>query len=318
MSEALQLRVSPSPLDATHVALLGLGEVGTVFGHALVRAGAAWVGAWDIQLVGEQASAVRKRAQQAGVVVCADLPAMCAQADVIISAVTAANTLSAAQQTARHLRPGTWFLDLNSVSPTTKTQAAAAIHAGGGRYVEAAVMSSVPPYGMRVPMLIGGPHATALLPTLRAWGMTVQVASDRFGVASATKMCRSVLIKGLEALVIESYTAARHYGVEEAMLASLHETFPGIDWEREGNYFFQRVAQHGRRRAEEMREVARTVAEAGFTPLMSRAIAEKDDWMANQMHSAACSAVSTDAPWRVWADALRQAAACSSGQTSAD
>jgi hypothetical protein len=37
---------------------------------------------------------------------------------------------------------------------------------------------------------------------------------------------------------------------------------------------------HGRRRAEEMREVARTVAEAGLEPHMSAASAQRQDWAA--------------------------------------
>ena len=103
----------------------------------------------------------------------------------------------------------------------------------------------------------------------RCWptlGFAAKVASDKLGVACATKMCRSVMIKGLEAMVIESFTTARAYGVEDAVLASLDETFPGIDWEKQGAYFFQRVIEHGRRRSEEVREVAETVREIGLAP----------------------------------------------------
>jgi 3-hydroxyisobutyrate dehydrogenase-like beta-hydroxyacid dehydrogenase len=94
-------------------------------------------------------------------------------------------------------------------------------------------------------------------------------------------MCRSVMIKGLEAMVIESFTAARAWGVEDAVLASLAETFPGIDWEKQGAYFFQRVIQHGRRRAEEMREVAQTVREAGLEPWSAAGTAERQAWVAD-------------------------------------
>jgi hypothetical protein len=80
-------------------------------------------------------------------------------------------------------------------------------------------------------------------------------------------MCRSVMIKGLEAMVIESFTTARFYGVEDAVIASLQETFPGIDWEKQARYFFQRVIEHGRRRSEEVREVAETVRDAGLHAL---------------------------------------------------
>jgi 3-hydroxyisobutyrate dehydrogenase-like beta-hydroxyacid dehydrogenase len=100
-------------------------------------------------------------------------------------------------------------------------------------------------------------------------------------VASATKMCRSVMIKGLEAMVIESFTTARHYGVEDALIASLRETFPGIDWDKQAAYFFQRVIEHGRRRSEEVREVAVTVEEAGLTPWSAGGTAERQAWMAD-------------------------------------
>jgi hypothetical protein len=119
-------------------------------------------------------------------------------------------------------------------------------------------------------MLLGGVRANALAPALTGWGMDAKVVSDRIGVASAIKMCRSVMIKGLEALVIESYSTARAYGVEDHVLPTLQETFPGIDWSAQGAYFFSRVAQHGQRRAEEMRESARTVREAGFRALHGR------------------------------------------------
>jgi 3-hydroxyisobutyrate dehydrogenase-like beta-hydroxyacid dehydrogenase len=123
-------------------------------------------------------------------------------------------------------------------------------------------------------------------------------------VASAIKMCRSVMIKGLEALVIESYATARAYGVEEHVLPTLQETFPSIDWQQTGAYFFSRVVQHGQRRAEEMREAAQTVNEAGFEPFMARAIADKQQWVADQAREALFLGLPKDAPWQDYADRL--------------
>jgi 3-hydroxyisobutyrate dehydrogenase-like beta-hydroxyacid dehydrogenase len=179
------------------------------------------------------------------------------------------------------MRSGAWFLDFNSASPGAKVRAAQIVDAAGGRYVEGAVMTSVPPYRIRVPLLLGGPHAAALGPLIDILGFEAEVGPAQLGVASATKMCRSVIIKGLEAMVIESFTAARAWGVEDAVLASLAETFPGIDWEKQGAYFFQRVIQHGRRRAEEMREVAQTVREAGLEPWSAAGTAERQAWVAD-------------------------------------
>jgi 3-hydroxyisobutyrate dehydrogenase-like beta-hydroxyacid dehydrogenase len=229
---------------------------------------------------------------------------LCEQADLLISAVTASNTLAVAQAAAEHIRPGSIFLDLNSASPGTKQQAAELIDAAGAHYVEAGVMTSVPPYGIRVPMLLGGDRAEALAQTLCGMGMNARAVSADIGVASAIKMCRSVMIKGLEALVIESYTTARHYGVEKHMMATLAETFPSIDWEKQGAYFFSRVAQHGKRRAEEMREAANTVREAGFEPWMASAIAEKHDWVAQQSRGGVFDGLPGGATWQDYADCL--------------
>jgi 3-hydroxyisobutyrate dehydrogenase-like beta-hydroxyacid dehydrogenase len=132
-----------------------------------------------------------------------------------------------------------------------------------------------------VPLLLGGGDAGALAPLLLALGFDAKVASEQLGVASAVKMCRSVMIKGLEAMVIESFTTARAYGVEDAVLASLAETFPGINWEKQGAYFFQRVIEHGRRRSEEVREVAETVREIGLTPWSAQGTAERQAWVAD-------------------------------------
>jgi 3-hydroxyisobutyrate dehydrogenase-like beta-hydroxyacid dehydrogenase len=292
-------------MDGIRWGLIGYGEVGRHFASGLKSQG-VWVGAWDRKLATEGATRadMLDHARGQGVHACADVPSLCHQAHWLISAVTASQTLAVAEEAAAHLRPGTVFLDLNSASPGTKQRAACLIEEAGGRYLEAGVMTSVPPYGIRVPMLLGGPHAEALLPILKTFGMDVRVASEKLGVASATKMCRSVMIKGLEALVLESFTTARHYGVEDAMIATLQETFPGIDWARQGSYFFSRVAQHGRRRAEEMREAAHTVQEAGFEPFMAAAIAHKHAWMADQASSGLLDGLPPESDWQVFADGL--------------
>jgi 3-hydroxyisobutyrate dehydrogenase-like beta-hydroxyacid dehydrogenase len=189
---------------------------------------------------------------------------------------------------------------------TTRQQAAAAIEKAGAHYVEAGVMTSVPPYGITVPMLLGGAQAALLAETLRGWGMNAKAVATEIGIASAIKMSRSIMIKGMEALVIESYSTARHYGVEDFFLPTMAETFPQIDWAKQGAYFFSRVVQHGKRRAEEMRESARTVNEAGFPPFMAAAIAEKHDWVAQLARQGVFDGLQKDAPWQDYADRLNR------------
>jgi 3-hydroxyisobutyrate dehydrogenase-like beta-hydroxyacid dehydrogenase len=290
------------------VGLVGYGEVGRILAEDL-RAQGAVVSAYDLKFNGHAAGQLRDHAATHGVALAASHAALAARADFIVSAVTASQAVTVAQACAPTVQRGAWFVDVNSASPGAKQRAAALIDGAGARYVEGAVMTSIPPYRIKVPLLLGGSHATELAPLLAVLGFDAKVASDKLGVASATKMCRSVMIKGLEAMVIESYTTARAYGVEDAVLASLKETFPGIDWESQGAYFFQRVIEHGRRRSEEVREVAETVREAGLTPWSAEGTAERQAWVADLADAGVFGP--KDAPgfarssdWRVEADRL--------------
>jgi 3-hydroxyisobutyrate dehydrogenase-like beta-hydroxyacid dehydrogenase len=262
------------------IALIGYGEVGRILAEDLLPQGHSVV-AYDVKQAGEGGAALREHAAKVGATLANSHALAVQRAELVISAVTASQAVPVAQAIAPGLTQGAYVLDVNSASPGAKIRAATIVNAVGGRYVEGAVMTSIPPYRIKVPLLLGGPDAAALQPLLGQLGFAAKVASDQLGVASATKMCRSVMIKGLEAMVIESLTTARHYGVEDAVIASLHETFPGVDWERQAAYFFQRVIEHGRRRSEEVREVAVTVREAGLEPHSAAGTAERQAWIAD-------------------------------------
>jgi 3-hydroxyisobutyrate dehydrogenase-like beta-hydroxyacid dehydrogenase len=291
------------------IALIGYGEVGRILAEDLRARGAA-LSAFDLEFTAAatpQADAMRHHARRHGVAVTDSHVQAVREAELVISAVTASQAVAVAQSCAAALPRGCFFLDFNSASPGAKVGAAELVNAAGGRYVEGAVMTSVPPYRIKVPLLLGGPDAAALLPVLKGLGFAAVVASERLGIASATKMCRSVMIKGLEAMTIEAFITARHYGVEDAVIASLQETFPGIDWEKQGAYFFQRVIEHGRRRSEEVREVAVTVREAGLEPWSAAGTAERQAWVADLADAGLFGAKGStgfarSADWRVEAD----------------
>ena len=284
--------------------LVGYGEVGRILAEDLIEEGATDVAAYDVKLGSDAGAELRAHAVGHGVRLADSHAALVADADLVISAVTASQALSVAHQ-CDGLPSRAFFVDLNSASPSVKQRAGAHIDAAGGRFVEAAVMTSIPPYRIRVPMLLGGIHAATVAPVLSGLGFDVTVAADRLGVASATKMCRSVMIKGLEALIVESLTSARAYGVEDAVLASLAETFPHIDWPSQASYFFHRAIQHGQRRGEEMREVAVTVADIGLTPLAAEATASRMEWLAGLVAGGQLPRP-TGAPedWRIAADRI--------------
>jgi 3-hydroxyisobutyrate dehydrogenase-like beta-hydroxyacid dehydrogenase len=292
--------------EISSAALIGYGEVGKILTRALRERGVANVAAYDTLLDDPKRCGEMKKTAERDSVTLADSPrALLADAQLVISAVTPSETLAAAREAAPFIRRGTFYLDLNSASPKTKTACGACIDAAGGRYVEAGVMTSVSPHGIRVPMLIGGASASALQPLLAALGFQARAVSDRLGVASAIKMCRSIVIKGLEAIMIESLVCARRHGVEIDVLESLIETFPGLEWEKHATYFWSRVVQHGQRRAEEMREAAATVAEAGFDPFMAAAIADRQQWVADFARRGMFDSVARPpASWREFADRI--------------
>jgi 3-hydroxyisobutyrate dehydrogenase-like beta-hydroxyacid dehydrogenase len=260
------------------IALIGFGEVGQILAEDL--APKAEVAVWDILLPSPESIPARALARHQ-VRAAAGAPDAVTGADLVISAVTAAQDLDAARSVGAGLAPSAYYLDLNSCSPGQKRASAEAVESAGGRYVEAAVMSPFPPKRVASPMLLGGSHAAQFLADAEGLGFSgARAYSETIGRAAATKLCRSVMIKGIEALLTESMLAARHYGVEAEVLASLSDLLPLPDWEKTAQYMISRSLEHGVRRAEEMREAARTVEEAAVEPLMSRAIAERQDWAA--------------------------------------
>ena len=264
------------------IGILGFGEVGSRLLEDLLAQNDHRLVLWDKQFVAEDSRASERLNaidSTHRVSVASSAQDMAAQCDLIISAVTASQALHAAGDTLPGIRAGAYYMDVNSVSPETKKAMGALINPHGGRFIEASIMSPIDPKRIASPMLLAGPHSEEFAPIINALGFAgAEVCAAHYGVAAATKMCRSVMIKGMEALVTESLLAAKYYGVEDAVLGSLNNLFPRPDWPEHARYLISRSIEHGVRRAEEMREVANTVADSGQTPWMSSACVERQDW----------------------------------------
>ena len=259
------------------VALLGLGEVGRVLADHLHQHDPS-IAAWDIAFADPHSRAT-VNANDLSVRAATSSADAVTGADVVFSAVTAANDLHAARDAAAAIGSGCWYVDLNSASPAQKQDSAVLVEQAGGRYVEAAVMSPIHPKGVAAPMLLGGPHSEEFAAVAAALGLAGATAySPVVGPASATKLARSVVVKGMEALITESMLMARAWGVEAEVLASLSNLLPAADWPTLADYMIRRSLEHGVRRAEEMDEAAATVADAGVEPLMAKATAQRQRW----------------------------------------
>jgi 3-hydroxyisobutyrate dehydrogenase-like beta-hydroxyacid dehydrogenase len=254
------------------IAIVGFGEVGPVFARALTVAGHQ-VSVFDIKLQDDATRAtIVERARECGAQVAEDLATALCDAQLVFSAVTASQAEAVATA---HLTAGQTFIDLNSVSPAVKLRNCKQIERHGADYVEAAVMAPVPPAGLRVPMLLGGRLAKQTEEILNGLGMRTEAVAQDIGLASAIKLCRSIMIKGMEALCVQSMLAAKQFDVDGRVLASLAASFPGVGWDAGYEaYLIGRVVEHGQRRSEEMREAALMLDGLGMSSALATAIAD--------------------------------------------
>lgn len=270
----------PSPAhDAPcHVTLIGFGEAGAALAEGWTEIGiGADVQAFDLKAASTDnavSDAMWDRFGAFGVTGHDRIDRALSGADAVFSLVTADQALAAAKAAAPHLGRDVLYFDCNSCAPSTKQAARDAVEAHGARYVDTAIMSPIRPKRHEAPLLIAGPHLADGATTMNALGMSPDLAGDAVGMASATKMLRSVMIKGLEALTLECLLAAREAGVDANVIASLDGSMPGWDWAARAAYNMERTTTHGTRRATEMRDVVRTVEDLGLTPRMAAATVE--------------------------------------------
>jgi 3-hydroxyisobutyrate dehydrogenase-like beta-hydroxyacid dehydrogenase len=267
--------------DGLSIGFVGFGEAGFHIAKGLGQPGISGIASYDINTntpgLGEK---IRQRAEETNTRLVATNAELAESCEMIFSTVTANEAARAAEQNAPFLGPTHIYADLNSVSPGLKQSIARVIEATGARFVEVAMMAPVPPYGHRVPMLMGGGTAEEFSERLTPFGFSIEIAAREVGVASATKMFRSIIVKGMEALITECVLGASRYGAEPRVLASLAGSFPGIDWNKLADYMIGRVVVHGERRAREMEEVAETLRSLDIEPIMADAIARRMDWSA--------------------------------------
>ena len=261
------------------IGFLGFGEAGYVISKALLANGLEKAVAYDCNFRHPTlGKTIQRRAVAAQVELLASNADLVGTTDVILSVVTAGSALEAAEQTAPRLRRDQVFCDCNSVSPCTKRRVAEVIHGAGGVFIEAAIMAPVQADLKRVPILVNGLDARRVAGYLGRFGTKIEIIEGPTGTAAAVKMCRSIVIKGLEALLLECRVTAAHFDCEEEVLRSLEESNPEFRWKELSEYMIGRVLQHGVRRAAEMNEVAVMQRESGLPAVMSAATAEVQNW----------------------------------------
>ena len=264
----------------TKIGFIGFGEGAYAFslGFRDEKAPVDLV-AYDILAKDQDKGArLRQRAEETGVMLVDSLEDLAKNSEILLSMVVSSVAEKVAGNIAPYLTPDHIYADLNSASPMVKQKVQQMVEGAGARFVEAAVMAAIPPNRHKSPLLLAGKAAKAFEEKVKPLGMVTETMGEEVGQASATKMFRSIIMKGTEALLLECLVAAGRYGVDEKVLESVNASMPGIDWRKQADYFAGRTAVHGVRRAHEMEEVAETLESMGMEPIMAAAAAKRIAW----------------------------------------
>jgi len=257
--------------NTPRLCFIGFGEAGQAIASGLRDTGIETIAAWDILFPVAEGARLRQAGETIGARVANSAADAVRGSDIVISAVTAASSLEAARSVEPHLSNNPYFLDINSVSPGRKKETEKLLGAKA-RYVDVAILAPIHPARHQTPLLLAGPHAENVMPLLiDELEMRGAVAGDEVGQAAGLKMIRSVMIKGIEALTLECFLAAKRAGIVDEVAASLKNNYPTLDWNKVIEYNIERMASHGIRRADEMDQVAETLRELGLEPLMATA-----------------------------------------------
>ncbi len=251
------------------IAVLGLGEAGSLIARDLAAAGAR-VRGYDPAVTA------------AGLVLDTASEAEAArEAHVVLSVNSAKAAVDAFQAGMPGLRPderpGLLWADLNTASPGIKRQLAGLAAAAGVAFADVAMMAPVPGRGLRVPMLASGTGAARYAALLGPLGADVEVLDGPAGLAASRKLLRSVFYKGMAASIVEALEAARAAGDEQWLRAHIAAELAGAD-----AAILDRITdgtrRHAVRRTAEMEAAADMLTELGALPLMadaSRAVHER-------------------------------------------
>ena len=240
-------------------AVIGLGEAGSRYAAALVDDGHTVTG-FDPGRVSTP-EGVRR----------VDTAAEAAKdADVILVVTAAKAARLVAESCLDALVPGACYADFTSSSPTAMRDIAALVEGAAAVFCDVAILGPVTLYGAKTPLMVAGRGAPQIAELTSSWGTSVEVVDGPPGSAMAHKLLRSVLMKGLAAIIDEAVNAGAAVGYEAWIRDQIAAQLAG-DGHAVIDRFLTSTRIHAERRAQEMRDTAAFLAELGVPAEMSRA-----------------------------------------------
>lgn len=257
-----------------HVAFIGFGELAHGLVKGLKTEGLVHIKVYDklMNTDSETGKMLRNDAKALEVTIAERVEDLVPGTDIIFSTVTPKNALVVARGISGHLRVGVIYADLNSCTPNLKKQCEDEITRTGADYVDVGVVGGISLQGHRIPCVICGPKAVKLKERMSQYGMNMEVVNAPVGTAALIKMLRSVVLKGIEALMLEMFMAAREYGLEDAMMKSIAGTFNRGDFEKYSGMLMTTHGLHAGRRCDETEMILETIKDVGVSPYVTEGI----------------------------------------------
>ena len=260
---------------------IGFGEVGFELARGLKQAGLSDIFAFDPMADDSRYSPlVHGRAAEAGVELLSSPVEVVHATEVIIAAIPGSKALAAALALAPLLKRGQLYADVSTSTATSKRRMAEAIEGNGALFVDGALMGGLSMQHHKVPTLLSGSGSDTFIRCLSPYGMSLTKVSDTAGDAIAIKLIRSIAMKGLAALAVETLAAATKLGVETEVLRSIEDTLSAASFKDTLDWLITASAVHAERQAHEMSDVMLMMQEIGVEPMMTQGTARRLEWLA--------------------------------------
>jgi 3-hydroxyisobutyrate dehydrogenase-like beta-hydroxyacid dehydrogenase len=261
-------------MSDVRLGFIGYGEAASRFAKDLSQAGLSSIVAFSPSAAAAGADdPVRANATESGVELVPSVKDVCRRSNLVVTLTPGKNALAVARKAKRHLTPGHIYVDATTAA-VRDMEKAAELMQGSAAFVDAAVMDPVPMHGTRTLTVASGSHAEQFRAMLEPYGMNIQVVGEKPGAASAMKLLRSVCMKGLAALLLESLEAAERYGITDALTADMARFIDGRPFQDLIKRWVCGTAVHAERRVHEMIEAATLLKSLGATSRMTKSTRE--------------------------------------------
>ena len=255
---------------------LGFGEVGYYMSKGLKQNGFGRIAAFDKghAMAALFVATIASRAEEAGVDLLPSMAGLLKQSDVVISALPAKYTMDAAREALGYEIAARLFVDVSTAKPEVKKELEQLFAKKGIDFADGAMLGPLPTYGHTVPILASGKGAASWAEMMNPWGMKIELTEGAAGTASSIKLIRSVFMKGLEALLVETFLFAKKSGAEELVLNSISETLK-VPFRDTAKRMIAADLVHAERRSFEVGESIELMKDIGVEPIMAGAIVRR-------------------------------------------